>query len=754
MNYAINTVIEGFNTILYDDELSAVIALKNNYPKVKCVIGADSNIINAIDAAYKTGSGIALDNKLITNNIYNLNNFEVAEFIVSSDTSDFALRKATYILAKDIYMTGDINKKVSFFSEITDRDESEIRDFINRNLDEMEKTYRKHTKHMPDDYFSKYNKLKSYTDNASILRDIRNGGAFMVNLPTGYGKTTEIIEPAIKEAIINNEKVLLVSHRRSINKNICSNISEIVSYDKCENPKIINNAKGLKIVVNSLSSKKFEKFIRNIDVVVIDEVTQVVRHIFSGEMKEREKVWDTLKLIVKNAKKVIFADADINTDSVEFLDREHSLYSLSANHADIVVKIGSINHVTGLIINSAKVGSSVLVATDNAKAAESLGAEIAKSTGYKPLVITSKSFMWDEQSEFIKNPNSEKHRVVIFSPVITSSLSITSSYFEKHYGLFYGNVVPTDAVQMLRRSRTAKEFILGLQTPKLSNRNYLEPSKEAVDVPATQALIDSITDISLQTKLLDALKRDLQPSFFEKSRQDHLISEAWLKNNIQSSLPATLLAQGFKVLTLNYDQQLVTSGFVSANRGRQLVTSSAVVSTLKSDSATAEVIQRAKYSGTKNETEYFAVNRAGAESLFRKKQVTAKDVEFWNEGAGKVVVRRFRDLMLSGSNFTACQVLLRSAINIMLNEKTWTPEESAQLFDDLASINEKDLIFGVKIGNAKTTKAKQAAITGILKQFGLKTRKVNGGKKGNYYIITKESFAQVNSLAANSDCST
>ncbi|MNC81824.1 hypothetical protein D3C75_1350800 [compost metagenome] len=52
---------------------------------------------------------------------------------------------------------------------------------------------------------------------------------------------------------------------------------------------------------------------------------------------------------------------------------------------------------------------------------------------------------------------------------------------------------------------------------------------------------------------------------------------------------------------------------------------------------------------------------------------------------------------------------------------------------------------GINMPRAATVKAKQAAVTNILKCFGIKTRKVDGGKSGDYYIIDQDSVSQMTS---------
>ncbi|WP_228201136.1 hypothetical protein [Klebsiella aerogenes] len=55
----------------------------------------------------------------------------------------------------------------------------------------------------------------------------------------------------------------------------------------------------------------------------------------------------------------------------------------------------------------------------------------------------------------------KKYDGLIYSPSISSGVSIEQKHFDRHFGMFCGEVVPSDAIQMLRRDRTAKEFIIG-----------------------------------------------------------------------------------------------------------------------------------------------------------------------------------------------------------------------------------------------------------------------------------------------------
>ena len=468
-------------------------------------------------------------------------------------------------------------------------------------------------------------------------------------------------------------------------------------------------------------------------------------HVLGGEVKAREAVWNALNFVVKNAHTVVMADADINARCVEMIGWDHTLYSIKRDHSDISVKTGDLDHVRGLVIEAAAAGENVLVSCDGAKAAKALAAAIKKRTGVEALVITSESAKWEAQAAFISDPNSTSNQVVIYSPVITSALSITSGHFTSHFGLFTGQVVPSDAVQMLRRDRTAKEFIVGMKAPEYSKQEQLEALETRSDAPTTRAAIEAANiDENLKATLIEALDFDIKPSAFEVTRREHMSDEAWLRDHIQNSLPATLLNQGFKVEVLAHNDEMARLGFVADSQGRKAVNATAVQKVLASKKAGSDQVARVADAGSEGEKEYFQVIRARAEEVIGR-SIDDDDAAVWKEGEGEGTINRFRKLMKPASDASDGKVydMLKDAVERMVNGKEWTSESSTELFDKLSQIRLEVIRQGLSIGKASTPVAKQAAITKIMSQLGLKTKKVNGGKSGYYYIIKKDSFDQM-----------
>lgn len=743
--FAINTAIENYTTIEADDVLAKAKELRADYPASKRVIGIKDGVTDAIDAAYKTASGIAdVDGTVIADSIYKMSKLDVAMLIARNDHTDRAMHKAAYELARDAFLTGDISGKSEMLAIASGRSAAECQYLIELKLERMNAELYRRTQRVSSVYEDAYTVVPESP--AEIAQHVcSTSGKFLLNLPTGYGKTSEIIEPLVRESMACGEKVLVISHRRSINATLCTGIPGMVSYDECTSPEIIRKANALKIVVNSLSAAKFKDFIESADTVIIDEASQVISHVLGGEVKAREAVWNALNFVVKSAHTVVMADADINARCVEMIGWDHTLYSIKRDHSDISVKTGDLDHVRGLVIEAAAAGKNALVSCDGAKAAKALAAAIKKRTGVDALVITSESAKWEAQAAFIADPNSTAHKVVIYSPVITSALSITSGHFTRHFGLFGGQVVPSDAIQMLRRDRTAREFIVGMKAPEYSKQEQLEAFEARSDAPTTRAAIEAANiDENLKATLIEALDFDIKPSAFEVTRREHMSDEAWLRDHIQNSLPATLLSQGFKVEVLVHHDEMARLGFVADSQGRKAVNANAASKVLASKKAGADKVAQVADAGSENEQEYFEVIRARAEEVIGR-TIDEDDAAIWKEGEGEGTINRFRKLMKPASDTAEGKVygMLKDAAEAMVKGKEWTSESSTALFDKLNEIRLDVIRQGLSIGKASTPVAKQAAITKIMSQLGLKTKKVNGGKSGYYYIVKKESFDQM-----------
>ena len=746
---------ESKTVIIENNRESLATALElREYASTTRLMSIDGNVLNAVSVAYKTASGLhSANDGQIAKSIYSMSKIAIALMIVKADSSDKAFDAAAFEIARDVFVSGKTEQKARALAEAAGRTQEACVTTINGKLEFL--TARMNSKTNP------LNDTGVLPVSMEAIRDefIKDGGKVLVCAGTGEGKSSKINQPVIQHYIDTGRKVLVISHRRSINKTL-ANIPGIVSYDECNDPSDLQTAKGLKIVVNSLSALKFKRFIQSVDLVVIDEASQVISHVLGGEVKNRQNVWETLNLVVKNTANVIMSDADIDARCAEMIGAGYKLYRKPAAHSGITVKTGDINHVRALAVASA-CKTNTLIACDAVKEAQALAKSISKQGGPEALVITADNALWPEQAAFIASPNTTEHKVVIYSPVITSALSITSGHFKAHFGVFQGQVVPSDAIQMLRRDRTAKSFVVGIKQPMYSKSEAVEVSYKCKPV-CLDDLLSSITFRDGKQDKESLVRSALSSLQFQFLEYTHRRDEAWLRDNIQSSLPASLLARGFMVEVLDHDDDLSLAGYKSDSLAKKAVKRQIAKGVSQAVSADESTAQRVRDYGSESEQEYLEACRARAIEVMGVTTFNMDDAMVWGLGEGESKVRLYRKLHNHGGALSGlCQAapsdqdatvdeisarvmaILKPAMIVMTYSDAWTENRSVELFDTLNAIRTDVLKAGIRLSAAKTNQAKKADITKIFAQFGLSVKRHETTNKNHFYTIRPKSLTQM-----------
>lgn len=739
MNNASKTVVIENNK----EALATALELRE-YANTTRLMSIDGNVLNAISVAYKTASGLhSANDGQITRSIYSMSKIAIALMIVKADSSDKAFDAAAFEIARDVFVSGKTQEKAQALAEATGRTEDACEDLISSKLAVLTGKMNSKTNPLAD--------AGVLPENMEAIRDefLETGGKLLVCAGTGEGKSSKINHPVIESYIAAGKKVLVISHRRSINKTL-ANIDGIVSYDECDHPDVLLNAKGLKIVVNSLNALKFKRFIAEVDLVVIDEASQVISHVLGGEVKNRKSVWETLNFVVKHTANVIMSDADIDARCAEMVGPDYKLIKKPAAHAGITVRTGDINHVRALAIESA-CRTNTLIACDAVKEALALAKAIEKQGGPAALVITADNAQWPEQAAFIATPNVTTHQVVIYSPVITSALSITSGHFKSHYGIFQGQVVPSDAIQMLRRDRTATSFVVGIKQPQYSKSEAVEASYKCKPVCLDDLLATLSFKEGERAKAEALVRSELSALQFQFLEYTHRKNEAWLRDNIQSTLPASLLGRGFAVEILEHDDDLSLAGFKADSQSRKAVkrdVAKGLNNAVKADPVTAQRVQEC---GSVDEQEYLEASRARAIEMMEVSDFDLDDAIIWGHGEGESKIIKFRELMGTTEALGATDdrsskkvmSLLKPALETMSTSNAWSGIESVALFDSLNTIRTDVLTVGIRISSAKSDQAKKADITKIFSQFGLVVKKHETTNKQFFYTVSPKSLAQM-----------
>lgn len=280
-----------------------------------------------------------------------------------------------------------------------------------------------------------------------------------------------------------------------------------------------------------------------------------------------------------------------------------------------------------------------------------------------------------------------------------------------------------------------------------------DKSDEENDAAINEAQADAkkAFDAAQSAKLQRLISAEVASINFRFVEYGHRKNEAWLRDNIQSTLPASLLARGFAVEVLEHDDDLSLAGFKADSQSRKAVkrdVAKGLNHAVKADPVTA---QRVQEFGSVNEQEYLEASRARAIEVMKVSDFDLDDAMIWGHGEGESKIIKFRELMSTTEALGATDersskrvmALLKPAFEVMTTGNTWTGTESVALFDSLNAIRNDVITTGIRISSAKSDQAKKADITKIFSQLGLVVKKHETTCKQFFYVITPKSLAQM-----------
>jgi Domain of unknown function (DUF3854) len=305
------------------------------------------------------------------------------------------------------------------------------------------------------------------------IQDFPNEGILAIASGKGTGKTK-----FIAQATASTENVLSAGHRVALMRNLCERLR--LDYrgdlDKSNGRFITGAGYALRIgfCVDSLLAIEPEQF-RGCDLVV-DEVVQVLRHLLTSSTcakdGKRPALLARFQDLVKVARRVIVADADLDNASLRYLqelrgDRAavfliQNDYQVAGYPVEFIECPTRSVIVKKLLLSVSKLqlGKVILVVTDTKRASKLIAAQIQKQYPHlRILVINSETSSCEAEREFITTPDAVLARgdydVVIASPSMATGVSIEAQgAIAEVYGVFNGcSATDADMAQALDRVR-------------------------------------------------------------------------------------------------------------------------------------------------------------------------------------------------------------------------------------------------------------------------------------------------------------
>lgn len=224
-------------------------------------------------------------------------------------------------------------------------------------------------------------------------------------------------------------------------------------------------------------------------VLIIDEFTQVMRSLASSLINgfRRKKICDSLVALYRNCDLIMFSDDDLR-QMPESIDLFFDLVGGNRSECNVIhgeTLIERSNYNVDLVSSKTLFDTfcqwcsdeeRILFVSDSKREGQLLYEKALEHYPSDRVVFfhgddKTSAEMQAARSFFYKPELVKKqYDVVIFSPCITSGLSIADPWFTRHGGFFSGrSVLYSDFMQMLHRDRTARSFLVGVEcevTPK------------------------------------------------------------------------------------------------------------------------------------------------------------------------------------------------------------------------------------------------------------------------------------------------
>lgn len=440
-----------------------------------------------------------------------------------------------------------------------------------------------------------YHYYESHKVTSAILDDIRmmTDGPVIVRAPMGSGKTQGLLRKLMQES----DRGVAIAHRVSLIGNMWDVLSrddnrqrikaDILHYQDAGASEQAPWARKLTICVNSIIKGCWQPLMRNHDFLGFDEATQGLRATLSGKaMKHPVAVFNALiDGIAHTDGQALLVDADASDMLVQICElamkrrdeiglrswqKIHVVELRTDTRAELPdgtlqarrVFYTDVNRVMSEALDSAERDEKFLLATDSKAFADQLLLLLRESYPDKRWLYVSQDTKPEpEVDAFTNAPNklASQYDGLIYSPAISSGVSIEVPHFTRHYGVFYGQVVPSDAIQMLRRDRTANEFVIGLGT--LNSRR--EESAAKLESGFIQALLDTG---SLNAEYSDAnidgdrISFGLADSTYTRMKLQMAAAEAVARNDFANNLICLLFSDGYDVAHLADSEQASGEG--------------------------------------------------------------------------------------------------------------------------------------------------------------------------------------------------
>ena len=461
-----------------------------------------------------------------------------------------------------------------------------------------------------------------YLPNAREI-DLNKPGLIGIKSEMATGKTSVVKN---YRRSLPKERFLVIGHRITLLREL-SQASKLNTKLYLDLPTgQLDKVNALSITIDSLYKLKTAG--NRYDCIFLDEARQVMNHALSATTckQHRQEILMTLMYFIRNAKRVIIADAHLDDNTIDFFRAmrppgEAPLIiknNYKSPSRDVYYYQGDDSSAgVAKLIAAVEQGKRVMVVSDSKKTIKKLEAVLTKKLA--PGYGKEKKIIWsihadnsgsEENQHFINNISSavEDVDVLLASPSLCTGVDIQGERFDEVYGFFNAvSLSATDCLQALHRYRKSVPLHIWVAPRPSFGYQNANPSVIKKEMLQLEEFNGFLMGIDLET----GEKTPVNGSCFDAYCQVKAKHNRSL-NNLRDHLHRLLARMGYNVIPVEADSDDDAKSELKS--AKQKIDEHHVRQVTK-----AEKIERSKYLQLKNKanlapTEQYQLERFRIES--------------------------------------------------------------------------------------------------------------------------------------------
>ena len=285
----------------------------------------------------------------------------------------------------------------------------------------------------------------------------RDKNAIIVDAGAMASGKTQLAAGVIKQ--LYYESFVAIAHRVSL----IHGLSKTLHLTHYKDVTPVEFLKNLAVCINSIRNLKVATRFEN---TIVDEFRQTLETVLMAKTIENKKeILNELNALLNNCKFGMCLDADFNDFCLDYL-LEHTTKNIYRIHRTIephnkqIIERRNHNTIRKECVQNYFNGLTSMVGVSSITEAQRCMQFWCERNikANEILIITGENKKDARIKAFYLNPHEEmrKYRIIIYTPCITSGLSIIEPYFDRHYMMIGKVLQSNENLQMMARDRTAK----------------------------------------------------------------------------------------------------------------------------------------------------------------------------------------------------------------------------------------------------------------------------------------------------------